>query len=123
MDDITRGLRKVNPDDINPRHNWQRHLPALGTMGVDFEERVDYQRLHKYRIGRVRQALENSELGALITFDVNNIRRSANGSATSSRAGRCSRGPESRSCGTSARPPCITSSTRPGLRRRTARPG
>ena len=74
MDDITRGLRKVNPDDINPRHNWQRHLPALGTMGVDFEERVDYQRPHKYRIGRVRQALENSELGALITFDVNNIR-------------------------------------------------
>jgi Xaa-Pro dipeptidase len=43
-------------------------------MGVDFEERVDYRRLHKYRIGRVRQALDNSELGALITFDVNNIR-------------------------------------------------
>jgi Xaa-Pro dipeptidase len=74
MDDITRGLRKVSPDDINPRFNWGRHLPALGTMGVDFEERVNYQRLHKYRIGRVRQALENSELGALITFDVNNIR-------------------------------------------------
>lgn len=74
MDDVTRGLRKVNPDDINPRFNWGRHLPALGTMGVDFEERVDYRRLHKYRIGRVRQALESSELGALITFDVNNIR-------------------------------------------------
>jgi Xaa-Pro aminopeptidase len=43
-------------------------------MGVDFEERVDYRRLHKYRIGRVRQALDSSELGALITFDVNNIR-------------------------------------------------
>lgn len=74
MDDITRGLRTVDPNDINPRFNWGRHLPALGTMGVDFEERVNYQRLHKYRIGRVRQALENSELGALITFDVNNIR-------------------------------------------------
>jgi Xaa-Pro dipeptidase len=74
MDDVTRGLRKVNPDDINPRFNWGRHLPALGTMGVDFEERVDYRRLQKYRIGRVRQALDNSELGALITFDVNNIR-------------------------------------------------
>jgi Xaa-Pro dipeptidase len=74
MDDVTRRLRRVNPDDINPRFNWGRHLPALGTMGVDFEERVDYRRLHKYRIGRVRQALENSELGALITFDVNNIR-------------------------------------------------
>jgi Xaa-Pro dipeptidase len=74
MDDVTRSLRRVNPDDINPRFNWGRHLPALGTMGVDFEERVDYRRLHKYRIGRVRQALENSQLGALITFDVNNIR-------------------------------------------------
>jgi Xaa-Pro aminopeptidase len=74
MDDVTRGLRKVNPDDINPRFNWGRHLPALGTMGVDFEERVDYRRLQKYRIGRVRQALDNSDLGALITFDVNNIR-------------------------------------------------
>jgi Xaa-Pro aminopeptidase len=74
MDDVTRGLRKVNPDDINPRFNWGRHLPVLGTMGVDFEERVDYRRLQKYRIGRVRQALDNSDLGALITFDVNNIR-------------------------------------------------
>jgi Xaa-Pro aminopeptidase len=74
MDDVTRSLRRVNLDDINPRFNWGRHLPALGTMGVDFEERVDFRRLHKYRIGRVRQALENSELGALITFDVNNIR-------------------------------------------------
>ncbi len=74
MDDVTRGLREVDQDDINPRFNWGRHLPALGMMGVDFEERVDFQRLHKYRIGRVRQALDNSELGALITFDVNNIR-------------------------------------------------
>ena len=74
MDDVTRSLRRVNPDDINPRFNWGRHLPAYGTMGVDFEERVDYRRVHKYRIGRVRQALDNSELGALITFDVNNIR-------------------------------------------------
>jgi Xaa-Pro aminopeptidase len=74
MDDVARSLRRVNPDNINPRFNWGRHLPTLGTMGVDFEERVDYRRLHKYRIGRVRQALENSELGALITFDVNNIR-------------------------------------------------
>ena len=74
MDDVTRGLRKVNPDDVNPRYNWGRHLPALGTMGVDFEERVDYRRLHNYRIGRARQALEKSELGALLVFDTNNIR-------------------------------------------------
>lgn len=72
MDQIT--PRTVRAEDINPRWNWDRALPALGTMGVDFEERVDYRRLHNYRLGRARQALENSELGALLVFDVNNIR-------------------------------------------------
>src|SRR5262250_1718666 len=67
-------VRKISADDINPRFNWGRALPALGTMGVDFEERVDYRRLHRYRLSRVRQALEKSELGALLVFDVNNIR-------------------------------------------------
>src|SRR5271163_1357100 len=67
-------MREVRAEDINPRFNWGRALPALGTMGVDFEERVDYRRLHRYRLSRVRQALEKSELGALLVFDVNNIR-------------------------------------------------
>ena len=66
--------RQINSDDINPRHNWGRALPALGIMGVDFEERVDYRRMHRYRLARVKKALENSELGALLVFDVNNIR-------------------------------------------------
>jgi len=43
-------------------------------MNVDFEERVDFRRLHRYRLARTRQALEASELGALLTFDNNNIR-------------------------------------------------
>ncbi len=71
MDDT---VRKISADDINPRYNWGRALPALGIMGVDFEERVDYRRLHRYRLSRVRQALEKSDLGALLVFDVNNIR-------------------------------------------------
>src|SRR4051812_15548748 len=71
MDDT---VRKITAEDISPRFNWGRHLPALGTMGVDFEERVDYRRLHRYRLARVRQALEKSDLGALLVFDVNNIR-------------------------------------------------
>src|SRR3984885_10791788 len=67
-------VRKISADDVNPRFNWGRALPALGIMGVDFEERVDYRRLHRYRLSRVRQALEKSECGALLVFDVNNIR-------------------------------------------------
>jgi Xaa-Pro aminopeptidase len=71
MDDT---VRRITAEDINPRFNWGRALPALGTMGVDFEERVDYRRLHKYRLSRVKMALEKSDLGALLVFDVNNIR-------------------------------------------------
>jgi Xaa-Pro aminopeptidase len=71
MDDT---VRRITAEDINPRFNWGRALPALGIMGVDFEERVDYRRLHKYRLSRVKMALDKSELGALLTFDVNNIR-------------------------------------------------
>jgi Xaa-Pro aminopeptidase len=66
--------QEIRAEDINPRFNWGRALPALGTMAVDFEERVDYRRLHRYRLSRVRQVLEKSDLGALLVFDVNNIR-------------------------------------------------
>jgi Xaa-Pro aminopeptidase len=71
---MDQSVRKISAEDINPRHNWGRALPSLGIMGVDFEERVDYRRLHRYRLGRAKQALEKSELGALLVFDVNNIR-------------------------------------------------
>jgi Xaa-Pro aminopeptidase len=74
MDERTRDPVQIRAEDINPRYNWGRALPSLGVMGVDFEERVDYRRLHRYRLGRAKQALENSELGALLVFDVNNIR-------------------------------------------------
>jgi len=43
-------------------------------MQVDFEERVDFRRLHAYRLARVRQALSGSGLGALLLFDQHNIR-------------------------------------------------
>ena len=75
MDEITkREPIKITAEDINPRYNWGRHLPVLGTMGVDFEERVDYRRMHRYRLGRAQAALEASDLGALLLFDDNNIR-------------------------------------------------
>jgi Xaa-Pro aminopeptidase len=64
----------ISPEDISPNWNWDRPIPAPGRMSVDFEERVDFRRLHRYRIARAQQALENSELGALLCFDNNNIR-------------------------------------------------
>jgi Xaa-Pro dipeptidase len=68
------GQRGTTENDLDTHYRWDRHLPAWGTMGVDFEARVDFDRLRRYRIARARQALEQSELGALLLFDVNNIR-------------------------------------------------
>jgi Xaa-Pro aminopeptidase len=64
----------VRPDDIDPHHDWSRPIMALGQMAVDFEQRVDFRRLHLYRLGRTRQALAESGLGAILTFDQHNIR-------------------------------------------------
>ena len=64
----------VRPDDIDPHHRWDRPLQAPGHTQVDFEERVDFRRLHDYRLARTRAALAQSGLGALLCFDQHNIR-------------------------------------------------
>jgi Xaa-Pro aminopeptidase len=51
-----------------------RPLAAPGHMGVDYEQRVDFDRLRRYRLGRVREALQTSSCGALLLFDFYNIR-------------------------------------------------
>jgi Xaa-Pro aminopeptidase len=48
--------------------------PAPGIAGVDWEVRVDFERLRTYRLDRTKEALEASELGALLLFDTSNIR-------------------------------------------------
>src|SRR5262245_52913962 len=64
----------VNESDLNPSHRWNRPLQAPGTTQVDFEERVNFQRLHRYRVARTRQSLAKSGLGAMLCFDQHNIR-------------------------------------------------
>ena len=49
-------------------------LHTYGTMGVDWEERVRFDRLREERLARVSSLLEQSELGALLCFDMANIR-------------------------------------------------
>jgi len=44
------------------------------TMAVDWEQRVDFPRLRRERLERARSALRESDLGALLLFDPNNIR-------------------------------------------------
>ncbi|MDL9978778.1 M24 family metallopeptidase [Microbacterium sp. ASV49] len=51
-----------------------RPIGAPGHMGVDYEERVDFDRLRNYRVARAKAALEASECGAFLLFDFYNIR-------------------------------------------------
>jgi len=60
---------------ITPASDFaQTSIAAPGIVGVDWEERVDYARLRDYRLARARQALEASDLGALLVFESSNIR-------------------------------------------------
>ena len=45
-----------------------------GTMSVDWEQRVDFDRLREARLASLRLKLEESDLGALLAFDFGNIR-------------------------------------------------
>jgi Xaa-Pro aminopeptidase len=49
-------------------------LKTYGLMAVDWEQRVDFERLRRERLARVKRLLAESQLGALLCFDMNNIR-------------------------------------------------
>jgi Xaa-Pro aminopeptidase len=51
-----------------------RPLRAPGHGGIDFEERVDFDRLRRYRLDRSRAALNATDCGAFLLFDFYNIR-------------------------------------------------
>src|SRR6202789_4374082 len=43
-------------------------------MAVDWEQRVDFNRLRTHRLASAKAALGRSDLGALLLFDPNNLR-------------------------------------------------
>src|SRR5437764_5401345 len=47
---------------------------TFGLNAVDWEQRVDIDRLRRERLERVRGLLEGSEMGSLLNFDMVNIR-------------------------------------------------
>src|SRR5436305_15279893 len=49
-------------------------IRTYGTMGVDWERRIDFDRLRRERLARIKELLAKSELGALVCFDMNNVR-------------------------------------------------
>ncbi len=52
----------------------QSGIAAPGIQQVDWEQRVDMDRLRAYRLRRAKEALEASELGALLVFESSNVR-------------------------------------------------
>jgi Xaa-Pro aminopeptidase len=49
-------------------------IRTYGPNAVDWEERVDLDRLRTQRLERLKASLDRSELGALLSFDFHNIR-------------------------------------------------
>jgi Xaa-Pro aminopeptidase len=49
-------------------------IATYGVMGVDWEDRVDFERLRTERLSRIKKLLKQSEAGALLCFDMNNVR-------------------------------------------------
>src|SRR5437016_12525353 len=47
---------------------------TFGLMGVDWEQRVDFERLRGGRLDRIKGLRRASDLGSLVCFDPNNIR-------------------------------------------------
>src|SRR3984893_6607185 len=47
---------------------------TLGTMATDVEQRIDFDELRSYRLGRAREQLVKNDFGAYLCFDLDNIR-------------------------------------------------
>jgi len=47
---------------------------TVGTMAVDFEERINYERLRRERLAKAKEQLKAYGLGALLCYDFDNIR-------------------------------------------------
>jgi len=70
-------------------------LKTHGTMAVDWESRIDFDRLRRERLQKAKDLLAKSSMGSLLCFDMNNVRK------TRRTASRCFRRTMSRFSGIS----------------------
>src|SRR6266704_2803615 len=49
-------------------------LKTYGPMAVDWENRIDFDRLRKERLARAKSLLAKSEMGELLCIEMNNVR-------------------------------------------------
>ena len=94
-------------------------LKTYGTMAVDWERRIDFDRLRRERLARIKKLLAESELGSVLCFDMNNVRyitATHIGTWAQDKISRFTLLPQNDepSSGTSDPPPSITASTATG---------
>ena len=85
-------------------------MKTHGSTQVDWEQRIDFDRLRRERLEKAKAELARSGMGSLLCFDMNNVRylTSTNIGAWAQDKVSCRRA-ATRSCGTSGRRPSITS--------------
>ena len=49
-------------------------MASFGGVGMDWQERINWQRMREYRLGRAREAMRRHELGAILCMYDENIR-------------------------------------------------
>ena len=76
-------------------------------MAVDWENRIDFDRLRRERLAKAKALLAKSEMGSLLCFDMNNVRYLTSTHIGTWAQDKCCRRTTSRSSGISVPPPSI----------------
>jgi len=51
-----------------------RSTSSFGLVGTDWQQRINWERLRKYRLNRAREAMKRNGLGALLAMYDENVR-------------------------------------------------
>ncbi|HLI15495.1 MAG TPA: aminopeptidase P family N-terminal domain-containing protein, partial [Acidimicrobiales bacterium] len=49
-------------------------MASFGTVGMDWQERINWARMREYRLGRAREAMRRHGLGAILCMYDENVR-------------------------------------------------
>ena len=51
-----------------------RSTSSFGLVGTDWQQRINWERLRKYRLNRAREAMKRNGLGAMLAMYDENVR-------------------------------------------------
>src|SRR5262245_23290164 len=64
----------ISPGGCAISEDCRMAIKTYGTMAVDWEQRIDFDRLRRERLDRVKSLVKKSEMGSVLCFDMNNVR-------------------------------------------------